>query len=573
MTIMLETREQVKPVVKTPQASEDWLMGWYRVFQSLPLAITLLALLAIGVMVGVFMPQEGLVETAQIKAQVGENYRLFKAMGLFNVYSSPWFLTVEILFFFNLLLGSFQWLRPAFRAATQRTFCGPEHIQASPNKMMLTAHQSTTDVIPSVVKTLKKYGYTLHQSQVKRRNSAEGTASYLWYAHKGDWSRLGPVLAHFGILVMLLASVYGVFSGFKGQQMMSPGDDASFTTLDSFTPNIGQPYWIGSKPDWKLKLHDFKIDYYAADPTTPKQYTSDLELLDKSGRSLARQFVSVNHPLSYEGVMFYQASFAPTGRLFLTVNGKPVISEVNTNFQDRPIALTPIGEANENRALMVFPFFVKQDAGVEKNHIRVFLHEGDHLWGAEAGKMPPNLTLYEGDTKTLGPVTVSYQGPEIATGFQIKKAPETPWIYGGFFFISLGTAMCFMTQRQIWLAVLPDEGERKAKENTKLQVVNEPSVETLPDTSAHARARVMLTYKTHKAPVGFYKELSSIQAQWLNDWEGTLDVAVTPYQRAKKRSRRERAMMRNDRPQSVSQPDKQEQHPAGSQEGVTPHVV
>lgn len=533
----VETREHISPKA-IADSQEDWLMGWYRLFQSLPLAIILLSLLAIGVMVGVFMPQEGLVETAQIKAQVGNNYRLFKAMGLFNVYSSPWFLTVEILFFFNLLLGSFQWLRPAFRAATQRTFCGPEHIAPSPNKLVLQTTKPLGVIAQTLTQTLRKKGYTLHQPN---RNVQNGLR---WYGHKGDWSRLGPVVAHFGILVMLLASVYGVFSGFKGQQMMSPGDEASFANLDKFTPNIGQPYWIGSKPDWQLKLHDFNIEYYAADPTTPKQYTSDLELLDKDGNSLVRQDVSVNHPLSYQGVMFYQASFAPTGRLFFEVDGKPLVSEINTTFQDRPIALTPIGNANDNRSLMVFPFFVKQDAGVERNHVRVFLHEGDHLWGAQAGKMPPNLTLYEGDTKTLGPVTVTYQRPEIATGFQIKKAPETPWIYAGFLLISIGTAICFMTQRQLWVAV-------ESKEN--------------------APSTIWVEYKTHKAPVGFYNELLALQNRWATDLSSEVIVPVSVYHRPKKRSKRQREDMLAQH--TLYQNPSQHLSSSQANQGVVPHVV
>lgn len=503
-----------KPSVTSPQFTLNpfQLLGsWLSVFQSLPLAIVLLSLLAIGVMVGVFLPQIGLTEVADIKAQYGSNYRMMKAMGFFTVYSSPWFIALEVLFFFNLLFGSFQWLRPAFRAATLRTFCAPEHILASPNRCELSTPQPMADVTKILAHQLKQRGYTKH---IKRGKNG----LVQWYAHKGDLGRLGPVAAHFGILLMLLSSVYGVFTGFRGQQMMTPGETASFLTLDKITTNIEKPYWIGSTPDWQLKLHDFKIDYYASDPTTPKQYTSDLELLDQAGHSLARQDVSVNHPLSYGGVMFYQASFAPTGNLFLTVNGKPLKAAINTTFQDRPIALTPIGEANDNQSLMIFPFFVKQDAGVEKNNVRVFLHEGDHLWGAKSGKMPPNLTLYEGDVKTLGPVTVSYEGPEMATGFQIKKAPETPWIYLAFLIISVGAAMCFLTQQQVWVAIQPAD-----------------------DSEENASTKILMTYKTNKAPVGFYHELTQLQEQLVADLGATVDRAVTAIPRKVKPKKRKGA--------------------------------
>src|SRR5688572_22814169 len=65
-------------------------------FRSVQLAIVLLSLLALATLAGVLLPQDGLVETAEIKRQMGQNYRLFKAMGLFNVYSSFWFISLEV---------------------------------------------------------------------------------------------------------------------------------------------------------------------------------------------------------------------------------------------------------------------------------------------------------------------------------------------------------------------------------------------------------------------------------------------------------------------------------------------
>lgn len=480
---------------RATQPSSPWqlLKPWVAIFQRVELAIVLLSLLALGVLVGVLIPQDNLVDIYDLKEQYGAWYTPMRAMGLFTVYSSPWFIAIEVLFFFNLLLGSFQWLRPAWRSATQVTFCKTANILATaqPSVLAVSDQVSLTFLATTLTQHLKKRGYGVH---IPHESSQTQNTNYQLYAHKANFSRLGPVVAHFGILLLLVATVYGVFTGFTGQQMMSSGETASFATLDKFTPRLPEPWWQGSRPDWQLALHDFNIEYYAKDPTTPKQYVSDLELRSADGKqSLARQNVSVNYPLSLGSVMFYQASFAPTGRLFLQVDGKPLTVEVNTEFNGRPIAMMPLGDANRQLSLVVFPFFVKQDPGVTANHVRVFLHEGDSFANKQTGKMPPNLTLNEGQSGSLftndgQSVAVSYIEPEIATGFQIKSAPETPWVYLAFGIISLGTVMCFFSQRQVWVAV---------------------------ETNDAGQPTVYLAYKTKKAPYQFQQERLALEADLL----------------------------------------------------------
>ncbi|HEY9745172.1 MAG TPA: cytochrome c biogenesis protein ResB, partial [Oculatellaceae cyanobacterium] len=178
-------------------------------FRSVQLAITLLALLAVATLAGVFLPQEGLVDIAQIKRDFGPNYRMMKAMGLFNVYSSYWFITLEVLFFFNLLFGSFKWLRPAALAATQKSFCTARQISAAKERIQVESSQSVEATAAQVIGLLKSARYQVHEAA----KSPDGER--LLYATKGNWSRFGPAVAHTGILLLLIASVYGVFTGFK----------------------------------------------------------------------------------------------------------------------------------------------------------------------------------------------------------------------------------------------------------------------------------------------------------------------------------------------------------------------
>ncbi len=450
-------------------------------FRSVQLAIILISLLALGVLAGVLIPQDGLVETTEIKAQFAGNYRVFKAMGLFNVYSSYWFITLEVLFFFNLLFGSFQWLRPAFLAAVRKEFSGPEHMRVSPNHFWVASEQSAGELCEKVQQILKKKNYKVHIS----------TKSGPWklYASKASFSRLGPAVAHFGILCLLISSVYGSFTGFTAQKLGVPGERFTFAEVDRMIPKMDPTVWMGSVPEWQLEVKDFNIEFYKDRPETVKQYYADLQLKDKEGALLSEKQISVNHPMSYGDVTVYQASFAPTGKLFMTLDGQDKTVEINTNFQDRPISMTPIGDPKEALSLVVFPFFVKQDPGVKENHVRVFLHKDGSFVGAGKGKMPENLKLYEGEAGSLKGMNVGFIKPEIATGLLIKKSPETFWIYLAFAIICLGTVMCFFSQRQVWVAL-------------------EPAREGDDNPNAH---KVYFQWKTNKAQLSFNKELDALK--------------------------------------------------------------
>ncbi len=461
----------------TASATSVWgiLKNWFSVFRSVQLAITLLSFLAIAVLIGVLMPQDGLVETAQIKDQFGEHYRLYKAMGFFNVYTASWFITLEVLFGLSLLFGSFKWLRPAYRAATRKTFCDVEHIRVSPNHIALPLSADTTaeTVLADTETLLKKKFYTVHWDKTKTKI----------YAVKGNFSRFGAVVTHTGILMMLVASVYGSLTGFMGQKLAVPGDSFNLMQLDFWKSNTPQPYWKGDVPPWKVVVNDFKIDYYKDQPQTAQQYYADIELQDLDGNILKDGTISVNHPLSYQDFTIYQASFNPTGNLFVEIDGEPVTLDINTEFEDKKIALYQLSKhgLRDDLSLIAFPFFVQQDPGVKQNHLVLFMKDSEGFIGQTPGQMPANLRLNVGDSGTLGGHSFRFVKPEIATGLQMKKSPEVPWMYLSYLVICVGTVMCIFSQRKLWLTIDKNTSE------------------------------LLLHFKTNKARMSFIKELNTLR--------------------------------------------------------------
>lgn len=473
---------------QTPPASteagfnlRESLWYWLSCFRSVQLAIILISLLALATLAGVLLPQEGLVELSDIKRQYGPNFRILKAMGFFNVYSSSWFLTLQGLFFFNLLVGSFKWLKPAYLAATQKTFLNASQVERFQNRWQ------SNGSVDTILDWLKKHRYAIYQNPEKQDQ---------WYATKGNLTRFGPHIAHIGILLLIIASVYGTFTGFKAQEMANPGSTFSFGQTDFFKPNIQENLWLGKTPDWKVKVNDFRVHYYPNDPKTVQQYYADLSLLSPDGKELKRQTISVNHPLDYGDVTIYQASFNPTGKLFVEVNGKRQTLKVDTAFEDRKVSTVNLGNGN---MLIVFPFIVQQDPEADANKVVVFLKTPNGFLGAAPGKMPDNLRLRENQEGQIGSVKVKFLHPEFATGLQIKKAPEVPAMYLSYLIIAVGTILCIFSQRQIWLAL-----------------------DTTVDKTG-SKTTVHFAFKTNKGKLSFLKELATLQKTLLQQ-NGALSV-------------------------------------------------
>jgi cytochrome c biogenesis protein len=440
------------------------------------MAVILLVLLALAVVAGVFLPQQGLVEAQQIKAQYGQHYLWMKCLGLFDVFNSPWFIALEALFFFNVLFGSFVWLKPAWNAATKQSFCGPEHILASPDHLApLPSRLDAETLLTRTQATLKRFGY-----RVWRQGNR-------LYATKGQWGRLGPCVAHVGILATLLAALFGAFTTFKAQKIAAPGETFTIPQSEMFVTSTPRPYWFGSIPDVRIRVKDFRIEFYDRLPATVRQYFCDLELLDATGKNvLKRQTISVNHPLNLGDLTIYQASFAPTGRLFVRINGKPQAILADQTLNDQPMAVVPLNDAAQ-RSLIIVPMLAQQGGMILKNHLVAFLHTPQGFAGAGPGRMPDNIRVHEGETKTLHGVQLGFERPEVATGLQIKQSPEVAWIYLAYVILGAGVCLSFIAQRQLWLAVRPAPTTQGAHE-------------------------LLIQFRAKKARVSFQQELLRLDA-------------------------------------------------------------
>ncbi|MEB3206714.1 MAG: cytochrome c biogenesis protein ResB [Vampirovibrionales bacterium] len=482
------------PDLKDHRLSVPLLKQLWRLLQSVQLAVTLLITLALATLMGVLLPQEGLVELAQIKQQFGAHYLWIRALGAFNVFSAPWFIALQVLFFINLIFGSVVWLRPAVRSVMVPIFCSARHIAlTSGQRPVLKSAQSLDSTVEKTIALLKQNGFRVRQNP---KNEQE------LYASKGDLGRLGPVVAHIGIAMLLTGSLLAALTGFKAQHLLSPGESVMLPQAERVLKNAPDAIWLAQVPNLKVAVERFEVVFHKAlspmQAPVAKQYYCQLAVFNQN-KLLKRQQISVNHPMvlaaPFDDITIYQASFAPTGKIRLKINGNEQTVLADQQFGERSVAEIPIQTAsNQPLMLVVFPFYIQQDPGVTAHHIRAFLHTGKGFLGQKAGKMPDNINLRQGESGKLGPVSLEFIEPVFASGLMIKKAPELPWMFIAFALISLGVAMSLQPQRRLWLAIEMNPSQ--------------------PGTMLYWLG------KTRKAQITFNETLDSFQSQWLERLAG-----------------------------------------------------
>jgi cytochrome c biogenesis protein len=417
------------------------------------LAIVLLVTLALACVMGSLLPQENVVASDKIQFQFDAFYPYAKAMGFFTVFSSPWFLTVEVLFFFSVLFGSFHWLKPAYRQITQRVFLSLPNIQA------FTHHQCDIllpcSTLPQAVQWL--------ESHLGFRFSVKVNSSNQWLlsGQRGWLGRVGPMVVHLGIVVLLAACLCGAFTNFLGQHVMAPGQTFFLTEATVFNTSIPRPWWMGTVPKWQVRIDDFAMQFYPNSPNKVSQYTTTLSILEsRTHQPLAQGDFSVNHPFHYDGVSFYQASYQPTGGHFLNINHQKNIKLMATEtLVGRPFVKQRI---NSKLTLWFFPLSRLTD-GVQQHQLQVFAEVNGVLRGfgqtvAQAQKASTTLRAGDAPTQFQG-VWLQYLRPEIATGVQFKGATEVTAIYCAFALLTLGFLLSQIPHWQLWavLTVLDNQ--------------------------------------------------------------------------------------------------------------------
>lgn len=291
-------------------------------------AVSLLTILGIASVIGTVIPQNR--PPQDYVFQFGPFWaKIFDALGLYDVYSSAWFVLIMLFLVVSTTLCLWRNIPPFMRE--MRSF----RLKATEKSLALMTHSEVLSgqLAPDVAEQyLQAQGF-----QTKREIRDTGT---LIAAKKGSLNRLGYICAHVALIVICLGGLIdsnlitkvGILSGrivpdktaqfaneFKAHSRLGAGN-LSFRgditlpegqSTDAIFLNTGNNGFLVQELPFTVTLNRFHVDYY--DTGMPKNFASDITVTDKKSGKSQSTTIRVNHPLTVDGVTIYQASFGDGG--------------------------------------------------------------------------------------------------------------------------------------------------------------------------------------------------------------------------------------------------------------------
>ena len=248
------------------------------------------------------------------------------------------------------------------------------------------------------------------------------------YAYSGLLGRIAPVSVHISMIILLLGSTLGSFSGYTAQEIIPRGEVFHIQNLNTFGNISYVPQTLF------CRINNFWITY-TKDLQT-EQFYSDLSLFDEKGNEVKRKIIFVNEPLRYKNFTMYQTDWNIVGIKLLLNNEK--LFQIPLHKMNDDIARFWVGSLYLNKVVETYltivfndlsgSFFFYNPNGIllKKSYI------GEYIF------LLTNLKLQILDVVT-------------STGLQITSDPSLVIVYLAFFLLLISIYVSFFSYSQIWL--------------------------------------------------------------------------------------------------------------------------
>jgi len=401
---------------------------------SIHLAIALLMFLVVLGLVSTVLPQLSFNRSVDLISRYGpEEFDLLKRLGLTNLFSGWPFLIFVGLFTLNLSACTYKRLRASlsyFRIAMQ-----PKRLKAFAN-MKHNAHLplpsgQETDIRERVKGALRAKHYRIWE---------EGGQIL---AEKWRWERFAIDVFHVSLLVIIAALAVTNILGYDLVQANYEGDVFAVPQR-SFQVRVDK-FWSINYPgtervmDWKTKL-----------------------TVLENGQAVKTATIEVNHPLTYQGVSFYQAAMGEDwqGKARVTLQ---IVR--NADDQDLGEYTTVIGESfslpDEGITVKLGAFLpdfalTKNQVAYSKSqrlqnpavYLQIFDRTGQQSFRTWSFSRMPELQALGNQAYRF--YITGMTAPEF-TGLELSWDPGMPVAYTGFFIAIVTLVGNFMFKhRQIW---------------------------------------------------------------------------------------------------------------------------
>ena len=382
-----------------------------QIVTDLKFAIFILILIAISSSLGSFIEQDEPIIFYQENYKSDSpiygfiDWKLITNLELDHIYRAWWFLTLLIILGICLIGCTLTRQFPLFKNSKDYIF--KQESKSFKNLPFFVKIQNIFFTKEKILLKLQSMNFYIYQKQK------------LIYGYKGLIGRLSPILVHLSLIVILVGSSIGAFQNFKAQEVLPKGE----------VFHIQNPIKAGmftKLPDLSIRVNDFWVEY---EKNKIHQFYSNLSILDNYGKEIKDQTISVNNPLRYKNVDFYQSDWNLIGIRVRNIKEMKTYELPLFSLKKNSKAWITWIEKEKQAYTVIFD--------QAQNTCLFYNEKGNFIASKNIGDFIDNELL-------LIDMLPS-------TGLLIKYDPSIPIIYFGFGLLMITTSLSFLPYTQIWV--------------------------------------------------------------------------------------------------------------------------
>jgi cytochrome c biogenesis protein len=318
-------------------------------------ALFLLFLLAVAAIPGSVIPQSDInpVRVSDFRARNPHLSEWYDRLGLFDVYSAPWFAAIYLTLLVSLVGCVVPRARQHWRAIRAQPPPAPRRLSGMPFYRQLEVDASSARVRAAARAELRSRRFRLAPLD-RDDDSVAAEAGYL--------QETGNVVFHLAVVTVLIAVAWGSLFGYRATVLVPEGSGFTNQIIQFDSLSAGPMFDHSDLPPFSLDVDSFVLKFIESGPRqgTPDEYKATVSVVPRPGAQQQTRTIQVNKPLNIEGTLIHiiNPGYAPA----FTVR-----SADGTVLAEGPVAFLPQDDAFTSSGVVKVevPPSIGEDIGIE----------------------------------------------------------------------------------------------------------------------------------------------------------------------------------------------------------------
>jgi cytochrome c biogenesis protein len=432
-------------------------------------AVALIVLLALAGLVGTLVrqfPVSAAGDPARYAAELAAMHRawdviaplglplgsalvgLFDALGLFRVFSAPWFLLLMAVLTLSIVCCTLDRTPRLWRAAsTVHIEQPPAFFDAARAQRAVIALTPAASPVPAVPATAQPAGalatvQAAFRSRHFRRQRVTQADGRTWlYGDRNQYQQLATLLTHAGLVLFLLAGAVTVAASFEAVLFVGEGQTAPVRS-------------VGTPDNLLLKVHDFTAPQRADGSFA--DYSTDVSVY-RDGAEVARKTIRVNDPLTVGDYTIHQNTFGPAAQLAIRDAAGGLVWD-GPLLLDQQLAGRPEGFLTVPGAPLGLVAVLSEGADGTPQLVMQGVGPADPTSGESPTlflvAIPPGMTT---DPEVTAGHSITWSGTGAWSGMVVRSDPGQTLIWLAFGLLIAGLVLTFYFPRRRAWALIEDD--------------------------------------------------------------------------------------------------------------------